>query len=60
LYRRDDAADLARVIEMYFGSDLYKELDRRRQEMKDFMQARHSWDLVGKLTRDVYEGLLQK
>jgi glycosyltransferase involved in cell wall biosynthesis/O-antigen ligase len=60
LYRSGDAADLARVIEIYFESDLYKELDRRRQEIKDFMQARHSWDLVGKLTRDVYEGLLQK
>ncbi len=60
LHRRGDAADLARVIELYFGSDLYKGLDQRRQEIKDFMQARHSWDLVGRLTRDVYEGLLQK
>jgi len=60
LYRRGDPADLARVIEVYFGSDLYKGLDQRRQEIKNFMQARHSWDLVGKLTRDVYESLLQK
>ncbi len=60
LHRPGDPADLARVIEVYFGSDLYKGLEQRRQEIKDLMQAQHSWDLVGKLTRDVYEGLLQK
>ena len=60
LYRPGDTADLTRVIEVYFGSDLYKGLDQRRQEIKDFVQARHSWDVVGELTRDVYEGLLQK
>ena len=60
LYRPNDASDLTRVIEDYFGSDLYKELDQRRQEIKDFVHFRHSWDVVGKLTRDVYERLLQK
>jgi len=60
LYRPGDTADLTRAIEAYFGSDLYKGLDQCRQEIKDFVQARHSWDVVGELTRDVYEGLLQK
>ena len=60
LYRPGDTSDLTRVIELYFGSDLYKGLDQRRQEIKDFVHSRHSWDVVGKLTRDVYEGLLQK
>jgi glycosyltransferase involved in cell wall biosynthesis len=60
LYRPDDTADLTRAIEVYFGSELYKGLDKCRQDIKDFVQARHSWDVVGELTRDVYEGLLQK
>jgi glycosyltransferase involved in cell wall biosynthesis len=60
LYRPGDTGDLAKAIETYFGSDLYKGLDQRRREIKDFMRARHSWDVVGELTRDVYEGLLQK
>ena len=60
LYRPGHTADLTRVIEVYFGSDLYKGLDQRRQEIKDFVQARHSWDVVGDLTRDVYESLLHK
>ena len=60
LYRPGDVSDLARAIEAYFGSDLYKRLDQQRQEIKDFVQSRHSWGVVGELTRDIYECLLQK
>jgi len=60
LYRPGDIADLTRAIEAYFGSDLYKGLNRRRQEIRDFVQASHSWDVIGELTREVYEGLLRR
>jgi glycosyltransferase involved in cell wall biosynthesis len=58
LYRPGDTSDLTRVIELYFASDLYTELNRRRHQIRDFAYSRHSWDVVGRLTRDVYEGLL--
>lgn len=52
-----DPADLARAIEMYFESDLFKCLDRRRQEIRDYAEARYSWDIVSELTRNVYTEL---
>jgi D-inositol-3-phosphate glycosyltransferase len=52
-----NAADLANTIETYFESDLFKALDRRRLEIRDYAKARHSWDLVGEMTRDLYAQL---
>jgi len=55
-----DPADLARTIEMYFESDLFKNLDARRQEIQDYMSAQHSWDVVADFTRNVYGSLSEK
>jgi glycosyltransferase involved in cell wall biosynthesis len=52
-----DASDLARTIEMYFASDLYRHLDARRQAIRDYANQRHSWDAVGEITRGVYSSL---
>ena len=53
-----NAADLAKSIEKYFASDLFKNLAARRQEIQDYAEGRHSWDVVGNLTRNVYTELL--
>lgn len=53
-----DAADLAKAIERYFESDLFRSLDTRRQEIKNYATAEHSWATVGEITRHVYEELL--
>jgi len=53
-----DPADLARAIEAYFASDLFKTLDRRRPEIRDYASERHSWDLIGEMTLHVYTKLL--
>jgi len=53
-----DSIDLAKAIEKYFESDLFKNLDNRRQEIEDYANAKHSWDIVGKITREVYAQLL--
>jgi glycosyltransferase involved in cell wall biosynthesis len=50
--------ELANTIESYFESDLFKELDSRRQEIRAYAKAQHSWDLVGEMTRSVYQELL--
>jgi D-inositol-3-phosphate glycosyltransferase len=60
LCRPSDPADLANTIESYFESDLFKNLDRRRQEIRDYAKERHSWDVVGEKTRDVYAALARR
>jgi glycosyltransferase involved in cell wall biosynthesis len=54
-----DAADLARSLREYFNSDLYKGLDRHRQEISNYANAHHSWDVVGDMTQKVYTDLLK-
>jgi D-inositol-3-phosphate glycosyltransferase len=53
-----DPADLAKAIDTYFDSELFAELMDRRQEIRDFAHARHSWDVVGDITRQTYADLL--
>jgi D-inositol-3-phosphate glycosyltransferase len=53
-----DPAELARAIETYFASDLYKNLRVRRQELKDYAEANHSWNAVADLTRKAYSEML--
>jgi glycosyltransferase involved in cell wall biosynthesis len=55
-----DPADLAKAIEKYFESDLFKHLDSRRQEIREYANAKHSWDIVGDMTREVYAQLLSE
>jgi D-inositol-3-phosphate glycosyltransferase len=52
------AADLAATIERYFASDLYRELDTRRQTIRIFAHQRYSWSKVGMITGAVYSSLL--
>jgi glycosyltransferase involved in cell wall biosynthesis len=58
LSKPEDAGDLAEKIEKYFASDLYKNLAEWRLAIKNEAQARHSWNAVGEMTRDVYGELL--
>ena len=58
LCRPCDPVDLAKAIETYFESDLFKDLNARRREIQEYAKARHSWDLVVERTRDVYAQLL--
>jgi glycosyltransferase involved in cell wall biosynthesis len=59
MFRVADAADLAAVIERYFASSMYRNLDRRRPQIRDHVEALHSWQEVGRLTLDVYSNLLK-
>jgi D-inositol-3-phosphate glycosyltransferase len=60
VFKAEDPVDLARSIERYFASDLYANLNNRRQVIRDYATERHSWDVVGEVTRDVYGRLLGK
>ena len=57
LCRPRDAASLAGAIEKYFESNLYKELDGRKQGIRDYARARHSWAEVSAITHAVYRKL---
>ena len=52
--RRDDAEDLARSIKEYFSSELYRNLDERRANIQNLLQMSHSWEIVAKITGEVY------
>jgi glycosyltransferase involved in cell wall biosynthesis len=55
-----DAADLAKTIEHYFSSELYRQLETRRQKIRNFANERFSWMKVGEITRRVYSGLTDR
>jgi glycosyltransferase involved in cell wall biosynthesis len=59
VFKAEDPVDLARTIDRYFASDLFANLPSRRQNIRDFAAERHSWDVVGRLTVNVYENLLR-
>jgi glycosyltransferase involved in cell wall biosynthesis len=57
VFRPEDPDDLARVIEQYFASELYADLNNRRKEIQDDATQRHSWDVVSHITVTEYAGL---
>jgi len=59
VFRPEDPVDLATTIERYFASDLFANLNGRRQEIRDFATGRHSWDVVGQVTMSIYAKLLR-
>lgn len=58
VFSPEDPTDLARAIEQYFGSDLFADLESRRQEIRDYTLQRHSWAIVGQQTLSIYRALL--
>lgn len=54
-----DPADLAKKIETYFASPLYRELEQRGPEIQAFANDRYSWTKVGAITKKVYAQLAQ-
>ena len=59
LFKPEDPADLAKAIEKYFASDLYRDLGLRRQEIRDYARQGHDWNIVGQATLDAYGSLLK-
>lgn len=55
--RPEDARDLADTILRYFSSELYRHLDSRRSEIREYARQRYSWDTVRQITVDAYNNL---
>lgn len=60
VFKPEDPSNLAMTIERYFASDLFAQLDSRRQEIRDYATERHSWDVVGQMIIDIYGSLLPR
>ena len=60
LCRPGDPADLARTIEAYFASDLYRDLGTTRQDIKKYAEVHHSGSAAAESTRDVYMDLMRR
>src|SRR5207248_9545054 len=59
VFKAQDSADLAKVIGKYFESELYRNLEIRRQEIKEYANERYSWNKVAAITTAVYSELLR-
>jgi glycosyltransferase involved in cell wall biosynthesis len=57
LCRPGDPTDLAKAIETYFNSDLYRDMGETRKEIRNHANAHHSWAAVAELTRNAYAKL---
>jgi D-inositol-3-phosphate glycosyltransferase len=53
-----DSFDLARTIDKYFESELFRDLESRRLEIKEYANERYSWNKVAAITTAVYSNLV--
>lgn len=51
------ADDLAAAIRRYFASDLYRNLESHRTQIRSMTLAAHDWTVVGRMTADLYARL---
>jgi D-inositol-3-phosphate glycosyltransferase len=55
--RAKDSSDLANMIYQYFDSELFRDLEIRREEIKRYANERYAWEKVAEITKKVYEKL---
>jgi D-inositol-3-phosphate glycosyltransferase len=53
-----DPADMAKALDKYFASDLFRNLKVRRQELREYAYANHSWDALAALSCKAYAQML--
>jgi glycosyltransferase involved in cell wall biosynthesis len=58
VFKRRDSSDLARRIDQYFKSELFRNLETRRAQIKEYANERYSWSKVAAITTRVYSELL--
>ncbi|MGO8837361.1 MAG: glycosyltransferase family 4 protein [Limisphaerales bacterium] len=57
--RARDSHDLAKTIEAYFSSELFKKPEQRQREIQAYANDRYSWKKVAERTKQVYLQLIQ-
>jgi glycosyltransferase involved in cell wall biosynthesis len=53
-----NSSDLASKIEKYFKNELFRNLETRRAQIKEYANERYSWDKVAAITTAIYSRLL--
>ena len=59
VFRPQDPTDLARTIGKYFESELFRDLESQRAEIRAFANERYSWSKIAAITTAVYSELLR-
>lgn len=59
VFKPQDSADLARVITDYFESELCRNLESHRLDIKEYANDRYSWSKVAAVTTAIYSNLLR-
>jgi len=57
IFKPRDSSDLARKIQTYFKSELFRNLQSRRSEIKAYANERYSWHKVAAIITSVYSRL---
>jgi glycosyltransferase involved in cell wall biosynthesis len=58
VFKSLDSCDLAKTIVRYFDSNLFRNLESRRPEIKKYANERYSWSKVAEITTAAYSNLL--
>jgi glycosyltransferase involved in cell wall biosynthesis len=58
VFQPRDSIDLTRKIEKYFKSELLRDLETRRAEIKKYANEQYSWSKVAAITTSVYSNFL--
>jgi D-inositol-3-phosphate glycosyltransferase len=58
VFKPQDTSDLVRKIDTYFDSELFRNLESRRAQIKQYANERFSWSKVAATIRAVYSRLL--
>lgn len=58
IFKGQDSADLADKINLYFSSDLFRDLESRRNSIKQYANERYSWNKIATITTAIYSSLL--
>lgn len=59
-FKRDSETELADVIERYFRSGLFRDLENRRTGIRKQTYEKHSWSAIAQTTIGVYRGLKRR
>jgi len=58
VFKPQDSSDLASKVDEYFKSELFRDLETRRAEIKAYANGRYSWSKVAMITAATYSRLL--
>ncbi|PYK67820.1 MAG: hypothetical protein DME45_09515 [Verrucomicrobia bacterium] len=58
VFKPRDSSDLSRKIQTYFKSELFRNLEKRREEIKTYANEQYSWGRVSDIITKAYSSLL--